>query len=168
MNSQYQLMDNFTLFYYKFLERKPSDEHFWSNQINTPRINSWCGLAFERVCLEHVDQIKQALGISGVLTEVYAWARGADLQKGINGSQIDLLIVRKDQVINLCEMKYAGKLFTVTAKTDEEIRHKTTDFQTLTKTRYAIHPIIVTPYGISESSYAGNIQRVITAEELFQ
>ena len=66
------------------------------------------GLAFERVCLEHVDQIKEKLGISGVLTEVNSWYCKADPDKGIFGSQIDLLIVRKDQVINLCEMKYSG------------------------------------------------------------
>ncbi len=166
-NAVYQLIDNYTLFYYKFLENKPSDEHYWSNQINMPLVNAWCGLAFERVCLEHVSQMKQALGISGVLTEIYSWACKQDSEKGIYGSQIDLLIVRRDQVINLCEMKFSEKKYVITAKTDEEIRKKASDFLSVTGARYAIHATLVTPYGVADGSYAGHIQNVITTNDLF-
>ena len=166
-NAVYQLVDNYTLFYYKFLEKKPTDEHFWSNQINTPKVNAWCGLAFERVCLEHISQMKQALGISGVLSEACSWTCREDAANGIHGTQIDLMIVRKDQVINLCEMKYAGKEFAVTEKVDEEIRRKAASFAAVTGTRYAIHPTLVTPYGLAEGSYAGTIQNVLTADDLF-
>ena len=69
-NALYQLIDNFTLFWFKFMEIRPNDIHFWQNQTNMPARNAWAGLAFERVCLQHVDQIKNALGISGVLTIV--------------------------------------------------------------------------------------------------
>ena len=167
-NACYQLIDNFTLFYYKFLEEKPTDEHFWSNQTNTPKVNAWCGMAFERVCLEHVQQMKQALGISGVLSEAYSWACREDLEHGIYGSQIDLMIVRKDQVINLCEMKFTEKEYLITAKVDEEMRRKEADFLSVTGTRYAIHTTLVTPYGLANGSYAGRIQNVITTEDLFQ
>ena len=166
-NAVYQLIDNFTLFYYQFLESRPCDEHFWSNQINTPKVNAWCGLAFERVCLEHIAQMKQALGISGVLSDAYSWSCKADSAKGIYGSQIDLMIVRKDQVINLCEMKFSGKKYQISAKTDEEIRKKASDFLSVTGTHDAIHPTLVTPYGIADGSYAGHIQNVITADDLF-
>ncbi|MBQ9328525.1 MAG: ATP-binding protein [Solobacterium sp.] len=164
----FQLIDNFTLFYYKFLENKPTDEHFWTNQINTPSVNAWCGIAFERVCLQHVFQMKQALGISGVLSESYSWACKADSEKGIHGSQIDLMIVRKDQIINLCEMKFSRRTFTITQDVADEIRHKSLDFLSVTNSRYAIHPVMVTPYGISDNSYAGDIQKVITTKDLFQ
>jgi hypothetical protein len=166
-NAVYQLIDNFTLFHYKFLEEKPTDEHFWSNQLNTPGVNAWCGLAFERVCLQHIPQMKKALGISGVLSEAYSWACREDSAKGICGSQIDLMIVRKDQVINLCEMKYSAKKYSVTAKADEEISRKISDFLAVTGARYAIHATLVTPYGIAEGSYTGRIQNVITADDLF-
>ena len=166
-NAVYQLIDNFTLFYYKFLEEKPTDEHYWSNQINMPLINAWCGLAFERVCLEHVPQMKQALGISGVLSEACTWACKEDNKNGIYGSQIDLMIVRKDQVINLCEMKFSVKKYTITAKVDEDIRRKASDFLSVTGARYAIHTTFVTPYGIADGSYSGNIQNVLTTDDLF-
>ena len=63
------------------------DEHFWSNQINTPAINTWMGVAYERICLEHVNQIKIKLCISGVLTEVNTWYCKADPDRGLFGSQ---------------------------------------------------------------------------------
>lgn len=166
-NALYQLRDNYTLFYYHFLVSEPTDEHFWSNQINTPAVNTWTGLAFERVCLEHIPQIKKKLGISGVCTDVNSWFAKADADKGIRGSQIDLLIVRRDQVINLCEMKYAESEYAITKRVDANIRNKIHDFVTATHTRYAIHPTLITTYGLINNSYAGNIQAVVTMDDLF-
>lgn len=163
----YQLVDNFTLFYYKYIEKGVTDEHFWEHQTNTPSRNEWCGLAFERVCLEHVPQIKNALGISGVLTETHSWTCGADPERGLVGSQIDLLIVRRDQVINVCEMKYSASRFTITKDGDRAMRDKVSDFITATRTRYAIHVTYVTPYGLADNSYAGNVQSQVVAEDLF-
>lgn len=166
-DSVYQLMDNYTLFYFKFLEKRRADEHFWSNQINTPAVNAWCGLAFERVCLQHMSQMKRALGISGVLTEEYSWRCAKNPDRGISGSQIDLMIVRRDQVINLCEMKYARKPYSVTARYSADMQGKISDFLTVSGTRYAIHPVLVTPYGLAENAYSSDVQAVITAEDLF-
>lgn len=167
-NSRYQLIDNFTLFYLKFMSPRPTDEHYWENRTDSAAVNAWCGLAFERVCLEHVGQIKAALGISGVLTNECSWSCKSEPDKGIAGSQIDLLIVRKDQIINLCEMKYSEREYTVTARTDADIRNKTADLAAVTNTKYAIHPILVTTYGVKTNSYSGNLQAVITAEDLFR
>ena len=166
-NTVYQLIDCFTLFYYQFMEDKPSDTHFWENQINTPVANTWQGLAFERVCLDHIEQIKNKLGISGVYTEEYSWYCKADPEKGIRGSQIDLIIVRKDQVINLCEMKYSGSMYTLTERDDSSIRNKINDLKIATGTKYAIFPTILTTFGLEQNSYAGNIQSVIIADDLF-
>ena len=71
-NSIYQLIDNFTLFYYKFMSSDVQNENYWKEKSNSPVIRAWTGIAFERVCLEHISQIKKALGISGVYTEVNA------------------------------------------------------------------------------------------------
>jgi hypothetical protein len=166
-NAVYQLIDCFTLFHFKFLKNPPTDEHFWTNQINTPMINTWLGLAFERVCFEHISQIKAKLGISGVLTEVNSWYCKADADKGVFGSQIDLLITRKDQVINLCEIKYSGSEYAITEKVAQSIRNKISDLQLLTGTKYAIHPILITTYGLKVNSYSDNIQSVVTMDDLF-
>ena len=166
-NAVYQLMDCFTLFYFKFLKSQPTDEHFWTNQINTPLVNTWMGLAFERVCMEHIEQIKVKLGISGVLTEVNSWYCKADLDNGVFGSQIDMLIVRKDQVINLCEMKYSQSEYTITEKVDRNIRNKISDLITVSGTKYAIYPTIITTYGLVENSYSQEVQSVVTMDDLF-
>lgn len=166
-NAMYQLMDCFTLFHFHFLADEPTDEHFWSNQINTPAMNTWLGLAFERVCLLHVNQMKYRLGISGVLTEQNSWYCKANADEGIFGSQIDLLIVRKDQVINLCEMKYSGAEYTITDAVQRSIRNKISDLQKVTGTKHAIHPTLITTYGMMDNAYGNEIQVVITMEDLF-
>lgn len=166
-NSLYQLVDNYTLFYFKFMKDKTSDENFWKNQSNSPAVNAWCGIAFERVCLEHISQIKAALGISGVQTSVNSWQCEADPEEGITGSQIDLLIARRDQIINICEMKYSETEYTVDASFDRTQRRRISDFRKKTKTRYAIHSTLITTYGLHENSYSGEVQSVITAEDLF-
>lgn len=166
-NAVYQLIDFYTLFYYQFLAREPSDENFGFNQINTPKINAWKGLAFERVCLNHVDRIKHKLGISGVQTNVNSWYCEANPEKGIMGAQIDLLIVRKDQVINLCEMKYASADYVVTEKMLRELRNKIAAFLAVTETKYAIFPTLVTTYGIADNVSSDAFQDVITMDDLF-
>ena len=82
--------------------------------------------------------------------------------------QIDLLIVRKDQIINLCEMKYSKTLYTLTDKVIESINNKISDLMLVTKTKYAIYPTLITTIGLKENSYALDIQNVITINDLFR
>lgn len=166
-NYIYQLIDNYTLFYHKFLKENHFEENFWQNQINNKEISVWGGLAFERVCLEHVPQIKKALGISGVYTEVNAWQCKADEKLGTKGAQIDLLIVRKDQIINLCEMKYSEAGYIIDSTFDTDMRRKIQTFISKTKTKYAIHPTLVTTYPVVQNEYAMELQSIITADDLF-
>lgn len=167
-DTMHQLIDPYTLFYYHFLAKKPKDEHYWTNQLNTPVRSVWNGLAFERVCMWHTNNIKKALGISGVLTDICSWSCVADPDKGLLGSQIDMIIVRKDQVINLLEMKYSSAPYAITKKTNADLLRKRSDFIIATGTRAAIHLTMVTPFGIVRNSYAGDIQSEITAEDLFE
>jgi len=167
-DSVYRLIDFYTLFYYHFSKQQITDENFMSNQINTPAVNTWLGLAFERVCFEHIDQIKRKLGIEGVLTQINSWSCTKDLDNGIFGSQIDLLISRKDQIINLCEIKYSKAEYTVTNKVHMELENKIHDFKLVSGTRYAIHPTLITCYGLVENSYSKEIQAVITMDDLYK
>lgn len=167
-NAVYQLMDFFTLFYLRFMDDEPDDEHFWSNQINTPAVSAWLGLAFERVCLAHIGGIKESLGISGILSQVNSWYCSADEEKGIFGSQIDLLIVRNDRVINLCEMKYSGTEYIMSEKVEQAMRRKAHDLAAATGTKYAIYPTLITTYGVVENSHSGNLQAVVTMGDLFK
>ncbi|MCQ2300991.1 MAG: ATP-binding protein, partial [Bacteroidales bacterium] len=107
----YQLFDNFTLFYFKFMEGESNpDPNFWQKTSVTQAAAVWKGLAFERVCMLHVEQIKKALGISGILTHVYGWCHDAD-DTYPQGAQIDLLIERGDSAYNVCEMKFSDERY---------------------------------------------------------
>lgn len=163
----FQLIDNFTLFHLKFLKSRPADGHFWSNNEGSGSRKAWCGLAFERVCLEHVDQLRRALGINGVLCDVCAWSCKADDERGLFGSQIDLIIARRDQVINLCEMKFSETEYAITKSVDESLRNKAHDFREATGTKSTVHTTIVTTYGLRRNAYANNVQSVVTANDLF-
>ena len=164
----YQLIDAFTIFHYHFLSKKQKDRHFWTNQINTPRLNTWNGLAFERVCLMHVDQMRKALGISGVLTNVCSWICKSNPEKGIHGSQIDLLLVRADQVINLMEMKYSSQPYFLTKNDLESLEKKRNDLYAATGTTAAVHLTLVSPMGLETNTYAKDIQSYITLDQLFE
>ena len=164
----FQLIDNYTLFYFQFIQKNHlMDEHFWTTSQNSPIYHAWSGLAFERVCLQHVPAIKNALGISGVLTNVYSWRQKADESSGISGVQIDLLIDRNDQVVNLCEMKFSKAEYTITKDYDMALRQKLEAFRIGTNCRKAIHLTMVTTYGLAHNGYVETIQNSVVMDDLF-
>jgi hypothetical protein len=162
--SLFQLVDFFTLFYFNFMsDNKYNDENYWTNFIENARHRAWSGYAFEQVCLAHLPQIKSKLGVSGVLTNTASWRS----REANNGAQIDLLIERKDNVINLCEMKYVQEQFIIDKKQDENLRNKRAVFKYETKTRKAVHLTMITTYGVKHNEYWGNIQSEVMMDDLF-
>lgn len=159
-NSIYQLIDLYSLFYLNFIKTSsPDDENFWVNAIETPIFRTWSGYAFEMVCLHHVNEIKKALGISGVQTSVSSWQS--------DKTQIDLLIDRKDRVINLCEMKFSIHSFSIDKKYAANLRNKIGSFKESTGTRKAIFLTMISTYGISDNKYAGMVQNDLSMDILF-
>jgi len=164
----YQLIDNFTLFHFRFIAGSENpDEHHWTLSLKAPTVSVWRGLAFERLCLWHVPQIKHALGISGVLTEVYAWRHEPDDVRPW-GVQIDLLLDRADRVVNVCEMKYVSDQFVIDADAEKSLLRKCETFRTVTKTRHAIHLTLVTTEGVFRNKYSGIVQSEVTLDDLFR
>ena len=156
----YQLIDNYTLFYHHFILRNDkNDKAFWSHNINTPAHNTWCGLSFERVVTQHVQQAKQALGIAGVLTQEYGW-KSAD-------AQIDLLIDRQDDVINLCEMKFYQSSVIGLESLSEELVRKREVFTQQTSCRKAVFITLITTYTKKEQANTYDIQNILTINDLF-
>ena len=165
--SVYQLIDNYTLFYFKFIRQNTNnDENFWSASIDSASHRAWSGLAFESLCMAHIRQIKAGLGISGVLSNIYSWRKEAD-ENGA-GAQIDLLIDRNDQVVNICEMKYSLSEFSIDAEYERNLRGKKSAFIETTNTRKAVHLTMITTYGIRHNTHAGIVQSEITLDDLFE
>jgi predicted AAA+ superfamily ATPase len=161
----YQLLDAYTLFYFNFLEKNEyKDEHFWTNSINTPLHNTWAGYAFEILALLHIKQMKQALEIGGVQSAVYSWRS----ENSSPAAQIDLLIDRKDEVINLCEMKFSNAQYAITKNYEEVLRNKIAAYRVETKTCKAIHLTMLTTLGIAKNKYAEIVQKELLLNDLFK
>ena len=161
----FQLIDFYTLFYFKFVRNnRYRDPHFWSTSLNSAMHNAWAGLSFEMLCLSHVETIKQALGISGVQTLVRSW-RSAEMSG--NGAQIDLLIDRKDETVNLCEIKFCNDEYAIDNDYEQRLRRKVNTFMAETKTNKSVILTMITTFGIKENKYSDMVQKRIVLNDLF-
>lgn len=164
----YQIIDPFTNFYFGFLEKEINDRSFFSKSVDLPKRKAWNGLAFEKICILHIEQIKKALQINSILNDVSSFSVKRDEEKGIEGSQIDLVISRRDRVINLCEIKFSNSTFVIDKKYDEILRRKVSDFVRKTRTKYSIKLVMITTFGLFENAYSKNITSSITLDDLFK
>ena len=161
----YKLIDPFCLFYLCFVkERADQNENFWSENQTLQAVVSWRGIAFENVCFNHVPQIKQALGVAGVVSEQSAWSKKEDDREG---TQIDLLIQRNDNVVNMCEMKFYSGAFSVTKDYWHKIMHRVELLSSKISPKMVVHSTLVTTYGLEQNEYSGAFVKVITLKELF-
>jgi AAA+ ATPase superfamily predicted ATPase len=165
-NALFQLADFYSLFYLKFIKNtSPLDKNNWISGLDSPEYRAWSGYAFEQVCLSHIDQIKNALGISGVQTATSAWIGEKDGQK----AQIDLVIDRRDQVINLCEMKFSTSPFAIDKAYAGVLRNKIGLFKEITGTNKAIFLTMITTFGLAKNEHAmALVQNNLTMEMLFR
>ena len=164
----YQLIDPFTLFYFEFVKGNQNMANYWQAIHGMPKYNAWCGLAFERVCFAHVDQIKRKLGISGVLTGVYSWRCQPNEEKGYGGVQIDMLIDRNDGIVDLCEMKYSDVKYSISSQYAQEMARKRTVFQQVSKTKKAVHLVFVTTQGVAPGINQYSVQACVVLDDLFK
>lgn len=162
----YQLSDYYSLFYFRFIkDNYGKDEHLWSNSNDNPARRSWEGLTFEQICKDHIQQIKNKIGIAGVMTEISSWSKqGNDEEDGV---QIDLLIDRRDRVINLCEIKFSGAQFEIKKEYDIKLKNKVEVFREATKTNKTIQMTMITTYGIKKNMYSNYVGKEITLDDLF-
>jgi AAA+ ATPase superfamily predicted ATPase len=161
--SLYQLTDHYTLFYLAFIRgSQDNDGAFWQKTRETQRFRTWRGYAFEQVCLSHIDQIRRAVGVSGVITNVASWRS----ETAEPGAQIDLLIDRNDGVVTLCEMKYSDSDIAITKSMAENLRNKRNAFADETGTKKAVQIALVTPVGVKRTAYYDVAGTVVTMEDL--
>ena len=163
----FQLTDAFTLFHFHYSNaNKYQDEKFWSNSLNSPRYRAWSGYAFEMLCLNHVTQLKMALGIIGVQSRVCCWS--SKEEKGHDGAQIDLLIDRADNTINICEMKFWRTEYIVSKADDDDFNNKMEAFIRQTGTKKSLILTLVTSYGVKPGKYSGQVQQQVTLRDLMK
>ena len=160
----YQLADPFSLFHLRFMKgKKPKNPRFWTSNLDNPVLSAWKGYAFEQVCLAHSEQIKQALGIAAISTEMSSWRS----RHSSPGAQIDLLFDRKDGIINLCEMKYYKAEYAISSKEETNLRNKIAVFEAESRTKKAVHLTIVTTYGLTQNIHSGIVHSEVTLDALY-
>lgn len=159
----YQLTDFYTIFYNFFASKNTVEEHFWSRNINASEVKTWYGLAYERICQAHIPQIKKALGISSVRTEYYSW-RSKTMQAG---AQVDIILDRADDTINLCEVKYSDHEYSLDKEEYFKICHRIEAFEQETQTRSTVLPTMITTFGLSKGMYNDHITIQLTLDDLF-
>lgn len=168
----YQLTDMFSLFYLRFVSKNSGiDEHYWTNLGKTGKRNTWAGYAFEQVCLNHIHQIKTKLGISGILSNSYAWSRKAFTDSDgaeWTGGQIDLIIDRNDDVMNLCEMKYSSGEYIITSKYAREVQDRMSMFRASEKTKKDLRCTFVTTYGVKQNINSDIVANEVVLDDLFK
>ncbi|MDE3214275.1 MAG: ATP-binding protein, partial [Bacteroidota bacterium] len=164
----YKLSDEYSLFYLKFIDRaRATGAGTWPKIAEGQSFNTWSGYAFEAICQKHLQQIKKALSMAAVYTEASSWRYTP--KKGETGAQIDLLLDRADHCINLCEMKYANKEFTIDKKYANELDNKVKVFRAQSKTRKTIFLTMITTYGTKQNTYyTGRIVSEVKMEDLFK
>jgi AAA+ ATPase superfamily predicted ATPase len=167
-NKLFRLMDEYSIFYLQFIEKHTKElNNLWKQLSQTQTYKVWCGFAFENICLKHISQIKKALSIGGLYSISSSfYKKGTATEKG---TQIDLLLDRNDQVINLFEIKFYNKVFTVSKGYAEILKTKIDIFEETTQTKKQLFLTMITTFGITENEHSvGLIDQVLTIDDLFE
>lgn len=161
VSAMYQLVDFYSLFYFQFLKKgKSYDTDTWMHLTGTPTYHNWCGLSFEKLCLMHLPQIKQALGISGISTNSYAYYS--------KETQIDLVIERGDHVINLCEIKFTDDEYVITKAYAQKLQQKLSALRQHTKRGRSIQLTFIAANGVKRNEhYLNLVQQDYTLDIFF-
>jgi hypothetical protein len=165
--SLYRLTDAYSLFYLTFLEPLgKSNQLDFTKLSDLPLWKTWSGYTFENICLTHINQIRKALSIAGMTSSVASFiARPKD---GLPGTQIDLLIDRSDQSINVCEIKFSVETYVVTKKDVENIKTKKQVFRYHSKTKKHLFTTIITTMGVVDNKHKLNaVDQVVVLDDLF-
>jgi uncharacterized protein len=165
--SIYRLTDAYSLFYLNFLEPLGDNAHVDFTRLSElPKWKAWSGYAFENICLYHIDQIRESLSIKGmysIATSFFALPKD-----GYPGTQIDLIIDRNDNSMNICEIKFSEGDYNLTKKDADNIDVKKQVFRYHTDTKKHLFTTLITTFKVVENANKVNhIDQVVTMDGLF-
>lgn len=159
----YALTDMFTIFHLHFHTIIGEEEKFFSKNLKTSNLLAWEGLAFERVAMQHIRQIKQCLGISGIEVDYYQWRSTSSSP----AAQIDLILDRADGIINVCEMKFSQTPYLIKKAEYDKLQNRLFTFQAETQMDKGMQLTFVTLFGLQPNEYANDVVQQVTMDDLF-
>lgn len=164
----YKLTDFYTIFYFKFIEKNNCcDSQWWIHNLNDTSVRAWQGLCFERICFNHSQQIKKALGILGMGTKISTWKCNADKENNTQGAQIDMLIKRNDKIIHLCEIKFSEKPYNLTTDYETKLRTRMSIFESKTKNKLTLVNTFITTFGLVNKRNHSIVHSEVTIDDIF-
>ncbi len=163
----YRITDPFTLFYNKFMKnQKVVSKTKWENLSNTQSYKIWCGYTYENICHSHIDGVLHKLGITGIVTSAYSWIYRGD--EDLPGVQIDLLIDRSDNCINICEIKYSSEDFILSKDQLEKMRKRKSIFNAVVNNKKQIFTTLITVgKPLENANYHQEVHSSVILEDLF-
>ena len=161
-DAYYQVTDLFTLFHLTFAD-KPTNSTFWQDRAASSQISNWFGLAFERLCLCHIPQIRKALGLNRIAVEYYSWR-----SNGTPKAQIDMIIERADDLIHICEIKFSNTEYTISKQDDLDMNNRIDAFKLESGTKSGTIPTWITSYGLKDNAYSDEVQYQVVLDDLFE
>lgn len=163
---RYKLVDSLCLYWIKYVDTARHDANFMTDNAAADIMNAWKGVAFEEVCWLHIPQIKKALEVAGVKSTASAWSVKGNDEK--EGAQIDMIIQRDDNIVNLCEMKFSGTEYSISKDEELNLRRRIESLKGTLLKRQTIHLTMITTFGISQGKHSGIVQKSITIDDLFE
>jgi len=168
--SLFRLNDEFCFFYLKYIgPNKGQGEGTWLHLYNSRSFDAWSGFAFEMLCMKHTSQIKKALGIPKVRTTTHSWiSRDAQKSAQKSGAQIDMLLKRQDRRIDLIEIKFYNKPYTISKSYHDRMINKRDVFDEETNPDEALALVMITTKGLKQNTYRNILTDYFTIEVLFE
>lgn len=161
----YKLIDCFCLFWLKYVEPNQNDAAYINDNFTSSIMKGWRGVAFEQVCWQHVAQIKRALEIGGVKTSLSAWNLPGNEDNA--GAQVDLLIMRADNIVNLCEMKFYSSEYSIDKDEESKLLRRVEMLKETLSDKQRVHLTLITTFGLTYGKHSGKVQKVIVCNDLF-
>lgn len=170
----YKVIDQYILFYFSWIEpirntllEKGFSGKYWEKINESPSWNSWSGYTFESVCYEHVNEIRESLGLTPTAIPD-TWRKMTKKGSKEKGAQIVLLFERDDDSITICEIKYTDDPFFIDKKYAGELKRKKDVFVEATRTKKQIFLSIVSANGLKKTIYSEEmVDSVVTLNDLF-
>lgn len=154
----YRIIDEFCLFHLQFIASNKGNK--WIQLHVKKAYKIWSGYAFETICYKHIENIKKALKCNQIDSQNYVWNN--------KNAQIDLVIDRNDNIVNLCEIKFYTDKFSIDKEYANKLRNKETQFKNDTKTKKGINTVMITTWGTKGTHGIGLVTNDITMDCFFE
>ena len=169
----FRLSDPYSWFYLHWIKKTPTTSlndltsNHWVSQANTSKWATWKGYAFETICFNHIANIKKALGISGIASLVNSWrySEQGKSSREARGTQIDMVIIRADKTISLCEIKCHNQPYHIDKRAAESLEAKMKIFREVNNIKLPIFTSIISVNGCVQNSY---YQKLVHSEVLLE